>query len=229
MIITYKKSKKSKQSSNKIPSLFINHSMNLSKIKRLNRSFYKRELLIVAKELLGKILVLSDRGKFLAGKIVEVEGYDGRIDEAAHTFIGKTKRNEVMFAEGGYFYVYFTYGAHFCCNIVTGEAGHGTAVLIRGVEPVKGIQQMARNRYGRNLVNKKEKYNLTNGPGKVCQAFGITKEYYGEDLIEGRVFLLNQKKIPEEKIVQTTRIGIKKSTELNWRFYIKNNPFVSRK
>ena len=203
--------------------------MNLTNLKRLNRSFYKRELLVVAKELLGKILVKSDSEELLAGKIVEVEAYDGRIDEAAHTFIGKTKRNEIMFEEGGYFYVYFTYGAHFCCNIVTGKKGHGTAVLIRAIEPLKGIEQMSFKRYGKNLVNEKEKYNLTSGPGKVCQAFGITKEYYGEDLIKGRVFLLNQKKIPEEKIIQTTRIGINKSTDLNWRFYIKNNPFISRK
>ena len=134
-----------------------------------------------------------------------------------------------MFREGGYFYVYFTYGAHFCSNIVTGEEGYGTAVLLRAVEPVKGIKQMAINRFGKNLVNEKEKFNLTSGPGKVCQAFGITREFYGEDLTEGRIYLLNGKRIPDKRIVQTTRIGIKKSTELKWRFYIKENPFVSRK
>ncbi len=203
--------------------------MNLAKLKKLNRRFYKRDLLVVARQLLGKILVKADGPELLAGKIVEVEAYDGRIDEAAHTFTGKTKRNQIMFEEGGYFYVYFTYGAHFCCNIVTGEEGHGTAVLIRGVEPLEGIGKMAFNRYGKNLVNEKEKHNLTSGPGKVCQAFGITGEYYGEDLTTGRVYLLNQPNIPEQKIVQTTRIGIKKSIELNWRFYIKDNPFVSRK
>jgi len=203
--------------------------MNLSKLKKLNRTFYQRELLVVARELLGKILVKADGSALLAGKIVEVEAYDGSIDEAAHTYTGKTIRNQIMFEAGGYFYVYFTYGAHFCCNIVTGEEGHGTAVLIRGVEPVEGIVKMAFNRYGKNLVNEKEKYNLTSGPGKVCQAFGITRDYYGEDLIKGRVYLLNQPKIPEQMVVQTTRIGIKKSIELNWRFYIKDNPFVSRK
>ena len=203
--------------------------MNLSNLKKLERSFYTRDLLVVAGELLGKIIVKKDSGNLLAGKIVEVEAYDGRIDEAAHTYTGKTKRNQIMFEEGGYFYVYFTYGAHFCCNVVTGEAGHGTAVLIRAVEPVSGIGLMARNRYGKNLVNEKEKYNLTSGPGKVCQAFGITREYYGEDLTEGRVYLLRQKKVPAQKIIRTTRIGIKKSTKLDWRFYIKDNPFVSRK
>ena len=203
--------------------------MNLSNLKKLKRSFYTRDLLLVAEELLGKIIVKADGKIPLAGRIVEVEAYDGRVDEAAHTYTGKTNRNRIMFEEGGYFYVYFTYGAHFCCNVVTGEAGHGTAVLIRAVEPLAGMEQMAINRYGKNLVNEKEKFNLTSGPGKVCQAFGITREYYGEDLMRGRVYLLNQKKVPEDKIVRTTRIGIKKSTELRWRFYIKDNPFVSRK
>ena len=203
--------------------------MNLSDLKKLDRSFYIRDLLVVARELLGKIIVKNEGGNLLAGKIIEVEAYDGRIDKAAHTYTGKTKRNQIMFERGGYFYVYFTYGAHFCCNVVTGKAGHGTAVLIRAVEPVSGIALMAMNRYGKNLVNEKEKYNLTSGPGKVCQAFGITGEYYGEDLTEGRVYLLQQNKVPAEKIIRTTRIGIKKSTELDWRFYIKDNPFVSRK
>ncbi len=203
--------------------------MNLSNLTKLTRTFYKRDVLTVAPELLGKILVKADRSEILAGRIVEVEAYDGSIDEAAHTFRGKTKRNEIMFGQGGYFYVYFTYGAHFCCNIVTGREGHGTALLIRGIEPVAGIEKMAINRFGKNLINEKEKYNLTSGPGKVCQAFGINREYYGEDLINGRIYLLNQRKIPGEKIIRTTRIGIKKSVSLNWRFYIKDNPFVSRK
>ena len=134
--------------------------MILTGLKKLNYSFYQRDLLVVASELPGKIIVKADGKKLLAGKIVEVEAYDGRIDQAAHTFIGKTRRNAIMFGAGGYFYVYFTYGAHFCCNIVTGEEGHGTAVLIRAVEPVAGIEQMALNRYGKDLVNEKEKYNF---------------------------------------------------------------------
>jgi len=203
--------------------------MNLSKLTRLKRSFYKRDVLTVAKELLGKILVRTDSKILLAGKIVEVEAYDGSFDQAAHTYIGMTKRNEIMFGVGGYLYVYFTYGAHYCCNVVTGVKGQGTAVLIRALEPVNGIEKMHLNRYGKYPPDEKDKYNLTSGPGKVCKALGITRKDYGEDLVRGRIYLLNREKIPDDKIVRTKRIGIKKSTELDWRFYIKDNPFVSRK
>ena len=200
-----------------------------SKFKKLDRCFYTRDLLTVARELLGKILVKSEKGIILSGIIVEVEAYDGAIDEAAHTYIGKTKRNEIMFNEGGYFYVYFTYGAHYCCNVVTGEKDHGTAVLIRALEPVEGIETMIRNRFGRNLVNEKEKYNLTSGPGKVCQALSITKEHYGADLTGDKIFILDMPKINNENIIEGQRIGIKKSVQLPWRFYIKDNPYVSKK
>jgi DNA-3-methyladenine glycosylase len=198
-------------------------------IKKLPRSFYTRNLLIVAKELLGKIIVKNDDGKIISGRIVEVEAYDGSIDEAAHTFSGKTQRNEVMFKEGGYLYVYFTYGNHFCSNVVTGKEGRGTAVLIRAVEPLDGIDIMVKNRYKRVLLNEKEKYNLTSGPGKICSAFGIERKHYGLDLTGNEIYLLNQPKIAAYKIVITKRIGIKKSVDLPWRFYIKDNPYVSRK
>ena len=157
----------------------------------------------------------------MPAKLVEVEAYDGLIDEAAHTFIGRTKRNEIMFNEGGYFYVYFTYGAHFCCNIVTGKKNHGTAVLIRAIEPLTGIEKMSLNRFGKTIISEKEKINLTNGPGKVCQAFGITKEHYGIDLTGNKIFLLDRPKLKSAQIVTSKRIGIKKSVELPWRFYIK--------
>jgi len=201
----------------------------MSSEKKLGKYFYTRELITVAKELLGKILVKYEDGKYLSGKIVEVEAYDGSMDEAAHTFIGKTKRNEIMFEEGGYLYVYFTYGAHFCCNVVTGIKGWGTAVLIRALEPLEGIEFMAFNRYGRNLVREKEKINLTSGPGKVCHAMSITKKHYGYDLTGDSIYILDQPKIKQKNIVVATRIGIKKSVDLPWRFYIKNNPYISRK
>ena len=203
--------------------------MNQLLIIKLKRSFYTRDVLTVAKELLGKILVKNEDGVVLAGKIVEVEAYDGEIDEAAHTFIGKTKRNEIMFGEGGFFYVYFTYGNHYCCNVVTGIKGKGTAVLIRAVEPVEGIELMIKNRFGRELKNEKEKFNLTSGPGKVCKAFSITKKEYGIDLTGDEIYILDNKRVEEEAIGISERIGIKKSAHLPWRFFIKNNGYISRK
>jgi len=197
--------------------------------KKLSRKFYTRELLTVAKELLGKIMVKVEGKVKFSGIIVEVEAYDGSVDEAAHTFTGKTKRNEIMFGPGGFLYVYFTYGAHFCSNVVTGKNGQGTAVLIRAIEPIDGIIKMSNNRYGRNLLNDKEKYNLTSGPGKVCQALSINKKHYGVDLTGDKIFLLDQPKLTNGQIVISKRIGIKKSVDLPWRFYIKDNPYISRK
>ena len=203
--------------------------MKSNNYKKLKRNFYTRDVLTVAKDLLGKILVKNENGITLSGKIVEVEAYDGEVDEAAHTFIGKTKRNEIMFGEGGFFYVYFTYGNHFCCNVVTGTSGKGTAVLIRAIEPLEGTGIMIKNRFGRELKNAKEKFNLTSGPGKVCKAFSINRKHYGIDLTGNEIFLLNYKKIKEDNIGISERIGIKKSAHLPWRFFIKNNPYISKK
>jgi DNA-3-methyladenine glycosylase len=203
--------------------------MNYKLNKKLPRNFYTRDVLTVSKELLGKILVKNENGITLSGMIVEVEAYDGEIDEASHTFIGKTKRNEIMFEQGGFFYVYFTYGAHFCCNVVTGIEGKGTAVLIRAVEPMEGEEIMIKNRFNRKLKSEKEKFNLTNGPGKVCQAFSITKKHYGIDLTGNEIFLLDNKIIKDDEIGISQRIGIKKSVHLPWRFFINNNSYISRK
>jgi DNA-3-methyladenine glycosylase len=202
---------------------------NLRPFDKLPKNFYTRETITVARELLGKVLVKKEGRKLLAGIIVEVEAYDGSVDEAAHTFIGKTKRNEVMFNEGGYFYVYFTYGAHFCCNVVTGKKDKGTAVLIRSVEPLAGIKQMAENRFKKVLINEKEKINLTNGPGKICQAFGINKKHYGVDLTGNRIFILDRPRLSNKNIMISKRIGIKKSVDLPWRFYIRDNPYVTKR
>ncbi|NWG27978.1 MAG: DNA-3-methyladenine glycosylase [Ignavibacteriaceae bacterium] len=197
--------------------------------KKLNKTFYRRELLEVANDLLGKILVKIDGKNILAGKIVEVEAYHGNFDEASHAFIGITKRNEVMFESGGFLYVYFTYGAHHCCNVVTGKKGEGTAVLIRAVEPVSGLEKMIKNRFGRKLKNDKEIFNLTTGPGKVCQAFGIDRTHSGIDLTGNKIFILDGKKISSKEIGISKRIGITRSVDLPWRFFIKNNPYLSRK
>jgi DNA-3-methyladenine glycosylase len=194
----------------------------------LPRKFYLRPVLTVARELLGKLIVKIDGNKKLVGRIVEVEAYDGRFDEASHSFKGKTKRNEVMFNEGGCFYVYFTYGAHFCCNIVTGKKDFGSAVLIRAVEPLEGINLMIQRRFDRKLKDEKEIFNLTSGPGKVCKAFGFSKEHSGIDLTESNIYLIHMPKLNKNKIGVSKRIGITKSSELMWRFYEIGNPFLSR-
>ncbi len=195
---------------------------------RLSRKFYKRPVLKVAKELLGKVLIKNEGSYLLSGRIVEVEAYDGDNDEASHSFKGKTKRNEIMFNEGGYFYVYFTYGAHYCCNIVTGKSNHGTAVLIRAVEPIDGIDLMIERRFGRKLKSEKEIFNLTNGPGKICKAFGFSKEHSGIDLTRNSIYIIDEPKLSKSKIGISKRIGITKSVDLPWRFFEIGNQFLSR-
>jgi len=196
--------------------------------EKLPREFYIRDVLTVAKELLGKIIVKRTGNNIFSGRIVEVEAYDGNIDQAAHTYIGKTPRNEIMFGPGGFLYVYFTYGMYFCCNVVTGNEGVGNAVLLRAVEPLDGIPLMAYNRFRKDDVSPKEYLNLTSGPGKLCKAFNITRTHNGTDLLGAEIYLLGADDIPENKIITGTRIGIKKSVDLPWRFYLKDNPFVSK-
>jgi len=197
--------------------------------KKLKKSFYRREVLVVARELLGKVLVKSNGKEILAGKIVEVEAYHGDTDEAAHSYGGVTERNEIMFEAGGYLYVYFTYGAHHCCNVVTGKKGQGTAVLIRAVEPVIGLDRMIKNRFGRKLKNDREIINLTSGPGKVCQAFKFDRTHSGADLTGEDIFILDGEKIRTKDIGISKRIGITRSVDLPWRFFIKDNPYLSSK
>lgn len=195
---------------------------------KLPVQFYIRDVHTVAKELLGKLFVRRINKKYLIGKIVEVEAYDGRIDEAAHSFNGKTKRNEIMFQGGGKLYVYFTYGMHFCSNVVTGQPDEGTAVLLRALEPLQGIDIMAMNRYGKKNITHKELINLTNGPAKICQAFNIGRKENGILLTENEIYILEQPILKDEQIGISKRIGIKKSVDLPWRYFIKDNPFVSK-
>ncbi len=194
----------------------------------LPKKFYIRPVLAVAKDLLGKVLIKAESKKMFAGRIVEVEAYDGSIDEASHSYNGKTKRNEVMFNTGGCLYVYFTYGAHFCSNIVTGKEGYGNAVLIRAVEPLAGIDYMIVNRFNRELKSEKELCNLTSGPGKVSKAFGFDSSYSGMDLTNSSVYLLDQPRLNSNKIGISKRIGITRSVDLPWRFFEIGNPYLSR-
>ena len=191
-------------------------------LKKLPRSFYLRPTLTVAKDLLGKTLVRKIGKKILAGKIVEVEAYLGEKDPASHAFRGKTKRNEVMFRKGGHLYVYFTYGMHFCANVVTEGDGIGHAVLLRAVEPVHGIEEMQRMRGGKGAG-----MNVTDGPAKLCEAFDIARDQNGTDLLGKEIFIAHGEKIPKSKIASSRRIGIRKGVEKRWRFFIKNNGYVS--
>ncbi|MCX6121763.1 MAG: DNA-3-methyladenine glycosylase [Ignavibacteriales bacterium] len=213
-------------------------------MKPLPRSFYLRPTLQVARDLLGKYIVRKIGSKLLIGKIVEVEAYC-KGDPASHAFRGRTKRNDVMFWEGGHLYVYFTYGMHFCSNVVTGNEGIGEAVLIRAVEPIAGIEVMTENRKKHlssgvvePLSEKKKKLrrdsipdtlrNLTNGPAKFCQAFSIARKKNGLDLLDSEIIIIDAKTIPSSSIARTARIGIRSGLEKKWRFFVKRNPWVSK-
>ncbi|MCX7877635.1 MAG: DNA-3-methyladenine glycosylase [Ignavibacteria bacterium] len=188
---------------------------------RLPDDFYKRNCLEVAFELLGKILVRIKNGTLYSGIIVETEAYEAGNDEASHSFIGKTERNKMMFEEGGKAYVYFIYGNHYCFNVVTGRAGEGSAVLIRAVEPVCGIDQMMRNRKTTNILN------LTNGPGKLTEAMEINMKLNGKKLSGNEIFISDNPLGSVLNISVSSRIGISRATEKLNRFYLKFNPFIS--
>lgn len=202
-------------------------------LKKLPRSFYLRPTERVAKDLLGKFLVRKFDKKYLVGKIVETEAYC-EDDPASHSYRGKTKRNEVMFWMGGHLYVYFTYGMHFCANVVTEKEGTGEAVLIRAVEPIEGIAMMIKNRSKRKsgvmaYWKKGVLKDLTNGPARVCEAFGFGRKENGTDLLGDEIFITEPMEKSQIQIGTSSRVGIKNGLEKRWRFFIKNNPYVSRK
>ncbi len=202
----------------------------LNSLKKLPRSFYIRPTLKVAKDLLGKYLIRKLGRQYLVGKIVEVEAYLHN-DPASHSYRGKTKRNEVMFRQGGHLYVYFTYGMHFCCNVVTEEEGKGCAVLIRAVEPVENIQVMQKLR---DIDTSKNPYNLTNGPAKLCKAFALGRNENGTDLCGDEVWIGEYRmsnteyRMSNKNVVSSSRVGITNGSEQKWRFYIRNNKWVSK-
>lgn len=175
----------------------------------------------VAPALLNTLLVVGDR----VGRVVEVEAYGGAEDPASHAWRGPTTRNATMFGPAGHLYVYRSYGLHWCANVVVGDEGQGAAVLLRGIEPVAGIEQMRRARGERHRV-----HDLTNGPGKLCAALAITGEDDGSDLTapRSRVRLCSDDVSAPISPLVTTRIGISRGAELPWRFAVPDNPFVSR-
>jgi DNA-3-methyladenine glycosylase len=189
--------------------------------KRLTRKFYNRPTLKVAKELLGKYLVVEKDGNYVSGKIVETEAYIGPNDPASHVYRGTTPRNRIMFGDPGYAYVYFTYGMHHCLNFVTERKGFPAAVLIRALEPMDGIEIMKKRRKVEDLKN------LTNGPAKLCQALGIDRTLNGADLCSNTIYVEDRGNKPI-KIASSSRMGITEGKDKKWRFYVENNKFVSK-
>lgn len=186
-----------------------------------NLDFLAGDAADVARRLLGCELVRALDSYALVVRIVETEAYH-QSDAASHSYRGKTARTEVMFGPPGAAYVYFTYGMHFCFNVVCGRAGEGAGVLIRAAEPVAGLASLRLNRP--NVPDGQ----LTNGPAKLCQALAIDRRLNGHDLLTRPLQLRIRPPLDTSQIAQTTRIGITRDTYRPWRFYIKQNAFVSR-
>ena len=185
----------------------------------LPRGFYRRDVVTVARDLLGKIIVHdSPRGR-TSGRIVETEAYD-QSEPACHAFGRTTERVRVMYGDGGYAYVYFSYGVHWMLNVVTGVKGAASAVLIRAIEPLEGVELMSERRGARTVS-----VALTNGPGKLAQALGIDAALYGADLTRGEFTIRDAAAVGP--ILTSPRIGISQAVDLPWRFYVAS-PYVSK-
>lgn len=193
----------------------------------LPRAFYLDPPDVVARKLLGKVLVQRYEGKRLAGRIVEVEAYCGLDDPAAHAFVGKTARNAVLFGPPGFAYVYFIYGMHYCLNISCEPDGQAGSLLLRALEPLEGLATMARLRGLAKDANPKL---LTSGPGRLCQALGIARETHnGVDVTSRRSGLQVEDDgfVPRE-IAVSRRVGIRLAADRPLRFAIAGSPFVSQ-
>ncbi|HUZ43156.1 MAG TPA: DNA-3-methyladenine glycosylase [Acidimicrobiales bacterium] len=191
--------------------------------RRLPRSFYARDVLDVAPQLLNKVLACGDR----AGRIVEVEAYRGGEDPASHAYKGPTARNASMFGPPGHLYVYFTYGMHWCANVVCRPEGTAEAVLLRALSPLAGVEQM---RASRPLARRDR--DLCSGPARLCQALGIDRDYDGADLVraDGRgVAVLDDGTPPPDVPGAGQRIGISVAQDRPWRWWVTGDPNLSRR
>ncbi|WP_436796148.1 DNA-3-methyladenine glycosylase [Actinospongicola halichondriae] len=192
---------------------------------RLDRTFFARDPRDVGPDLLGMSLVHDRPGDRRVGRIVEVEAYCGDQDAAAHTFRGRTPRNETMFGPGGLLYVYFSYGVHWCANVVCGAEGHGVAVLIRALAPIEGVDAM----YVSRGAPARRDRDLCSGPGKLTQAMAIDGAHDGVDLTADEHLYVVDDEAPVGSIVQTTRVGISVAVDEPWRWYLDGDPNVSRR
>jgi DNA-3-methyladenine glycosylase len=195
-------------------------------VKALPRSFYARDSRELAPLLLNKLLVTrTDDGVRLAARLVEVEAYCGSEDPGSHAYRGMTPRTEVMFGPPGHLYVYFTYGMHWCANVVATKDGDAAAVLLRAAAPVDGIDVMRERR-----VKARRDRDLLAGPARLCQAFGITKVDNGNDLVRGRLRIVDDGVAPPAAPGVSTRIGLAvgRGDDHPWRFFVPGDPNLSR-
>jgi DNA-3-methyladenine glycosylase len=199
-------------------------------MKKLGASFYQRKNVVqIARELLGKILVTNWKGIITSGRIVECEAYAGAIDKASHASGGRrTARNEIMYGEGGYAYVYLCYGIHHLFNVVTNSKEIPHAILIRALDPIEGIEEMLLRTHKKRLDQ-----TLTRGPGNVSNALGIFTRHTGISLLGNEIFIAEDgTKFSKKAIAASPRIGVDYAGQdalLPYRFYVKGNPFVSGK
>lgn len=199
-------------------------------MKKLPQSFYNRtDVVQIAKELLGKIVVTDINNRYTSGRIVETEAYEGITDKASHSFGGRrTAKNEHMYSPAGTAYIYICYGVHHMLNVVTNKEGIPDAVLIRAVEPIEGVEIMLERTHKKQFDN-----SLTRGPGNTGKALGIFRHMSGIYLTDNQIYLCDDGfKVKESEIGISKRIGVDSAgadANLPYRFYIKNNPFVSGK
>jgi DNA-3-methyladenine glycosylase len=191
--------------------------------KILPREFYDRETELVARDMLGTVLECETEDGIASGIIVETEAYLGEHDLACHASVGRTARTEHLYGPPGISYVYFIYGMYWCFNAVTREAGQPSAVLVRALEPLDGIALMHKRR-----PRIKSDVDLTNGPGKLCTALGITGAFTGKPLQRGPLLIREGEPVSDDHIEITTRIGITKSADWPLRWIVRGNRFVSR-
>lgn len=205
---------------------------------KISRQFYGRDARQVAIDLLGKILVHDHNGIKLKGKIVETEAYIAAIDKASHAYRNKrTPRTEALYGKPGIAYVYFIYGLYHCFNVITKEEGTAEGVLIRALEPVEGINEMSMLRFNKDYseLSRYQLKNLTAGPSKLCMALDITKNNNMEDLCGDKLYIeydRNDKQSGDFEVVHTKRVGIEYAEEARdflWRYYIKDNTYISQK
>lgn len=202
--------------------------MKTSKVHPLDRAFFVRDPRRVARQLLGKVLVRDAGNAQLTARIVEVEAYLGIDDPAAHSAAGRTLRNAVLFGPPGHAYIYFIYGNHYCLNVSCEPEGQAGGVLFRALEPLSGIEAMSRAR-NVQLNRPGDLRKLSSGPGRLCEAFGITRARdNGVDLTSPASGLwIGDDRYRPGSISQTPRIGITKAAEMPLRYFLTNNPFVS--